>query len=103
MVTSSQQLITSEQARNSAFDHALHGTSGTGQGGLKAMMSKDNGARKAAMDQYFQHWDDKKAEDETTEVRQARTDDYATLTRQYVHVLLTFSSIRGHRPSLVHS
>ncbi|KAH7014244.1 S-adenosyl-L-methionine-dependent methyltransferase [Microdochium trichocladiopsis] len=85
MVTSSQ-LITAEQARNSAFDHALHGTSGSGQGGLKAMMSKDNSARKAAMDQYFQHWDDKKAEDETAEVRKARTDDYASLTRQYYNL-----------------
>lgn len=80
--SSQQQLITAEQARNSAFDHALHGSSGQGQGGLKAMMSKDDSARKAAMDEYFQHWDGKKAEDETAEVRKARIDDYASLTRQ---------------------
>lgn len=102
-MVSSQQLITSEQARNSAFDHALHGTSGTGQGGFKAMMSKDNGARKAAMEQYFQHWDDKKVEDETAEVRQVRTDDYATLTRQCVYSLLWFRPTRRHSPFLAHS
>lgn len=47
------------------------------------MINKDNEAHKAAVVEYFQHWDDKKAEDETEAVRQARVTDYASLTRQY--------------------
>lgn len=49
------------------------------------MMNKDNSAHVAAVEEYFQHWDDKAAENETEAVRQARTDDYASLTRQYVY------------------
>lgn len=66
-----------------AFDRVLHKNSSNSQGGLRAMINKDNEAHKAAVGEYFQHWDDKKAEDETEAVRQARVDDYASLTRQY--------------------
>lgn len=48
------------------------------------MMNKDSGAHVAAVNDYFQYWDNKKAEDETDIVRQDRTDNYASLTRQYV-------------------
>lgn len=82
MVTSNE-LITTDQAKISAFDHALHRGSNNAQGGLRAMMNKNDAARTAAMDEYFQHWDNKKAEDETEAVREARTADYASLTRQY--------------------
>jgi sterol 24-C-methyltransferase len=81
-MATSRELITTDQARNSAFDSALHGSSNNSQGGLRAMMSKDNAARTVAMGEYFQHWDNKKAEDETDAIRQARTADYASLTRQ---------------------
>lgn len=50
------------------------------------MMNKDNSAHVAAVEEYFQHWDDKAAENETEAVRQARTDDYASLTRQYYNL-----------------
>lgn len=79
---SSQALLRVDDARNSAFDKALHGDSSKGQGGIRAMMSKDKTARAAAVDEYFQHWDNKTAEDETSAVRQSRTDDYASITRQ---------------------
>lgn len=79
---SSQTLLRADEARNSAFDKALHGDSSQGQGGIRAMMSKDKTARAAAVDEYFQHWDNKSAEDETSAVRQSRTDDYASITRQ---------------------
>jgi sterol 24-C-methyltransferase len=81
-MSSSDALITADQSRKSAFDHALHRTSNKTQGGLRAMMSKDSAARNVAMDEYFHHWDNKKAEDETDAIRQARTEDYASLTRQ---------------------
>lgn len=78
----SQALLRVDEARNAAFDKALHGDSSQGQGGIRAMLSKDKTARAAAVDEYFQHWDNKTAEDETSAVRQARTDDYASITRQ---------------------
>lgn len=73
-----------------AFDKVLHKNSSTSQGGLRAMINKDNEAHKAAVVEYFQHWDDKKAEDETEAVRQARVTDYASLTRQYGNFSLCF-------------
>lgn len=81
--TESQALLPLDQVKNMAFDKILHKSSSNSQGGLRAMINKDNEAHKAAVAEYFQHWDDKKAEDETEAVRQSRVDDYASLTRQY--------------------
>ncbi len=78
----SKELISAEQARNSAFDTVLHRSSMKSQGGIRAMMKRDSTANSLAMDEYFQHWDDKKAEEETETTRQARVDEYASLTRQ---------------------
>lgn len=39
-------------------------------GGFSAMMRKDNTAHKAAVDEYFKHWDNKAARDETTADRE---------------------------------
>ncbi|QYT02364.1 Sterol 24-C-methyltransferase [Trichoderma simmonsii] len=81
--STSQALLPADQARNMAFDKILHKSSSNSQGGLRAMINKDNEAHKAAVVEYFQHWDGKKAEDETEAVRQSRVIDYASLTRQY--------------------
>lgn len=75
-------LLRADEAKNSAFDKILHGSSTKSQGGVRAMMKKDNQAHAAAVYEYYQHWDNKLAKDETDEVRQARTEDYASLTRQ---------------------
>ncbi len=48
-----------------------------------AMLKKDASSQKAAVDEYFKHWDNKAADVETEEVRKTRRDEYATLTRQY--------------------
>ncbi|PFH61611.1 hypothetical protein XA68_16872 [Ophiocordyceps unilateralis] len=40
----------------------------------------------AAVDEYFKHWDNKPAADETPEQRAARTAEYATLTRHYYNL-----------------
>jgi sterol 24-C-methyltransferase len=79
---SSQALLRADEARDSAFDKVLHGTSSTAKGGVRAMLGKDNAAHAAAMQEYFQHWDNKDAKNETEDVRQSRTEDYASLTRQ---------------------
>ena len=49
-----------------------------------AMMKKDAASQKAAIDGYFKHWDNKSAAAETDDIRKARRDEYASLTRQYV-------------------
>ena len=79
--------VTLEQenhARDAAFNRALHGQSAQSKGGLMAMRKKDQAAQKAAVDEYFKHWDNKAAANETEADRKARRDEYATLTRQYV-------------------
>lgn len=79
---SSSELISYDEAQNSAFDNVLHRKSKESKGGMRAMINKDNRAHAAAVDEYFQFWDNKKAEDEVEAVRQERTDNYASLTRQ---------------------
>lgn len=64
------------------FEKVLHKDTSANKGGFSSMLKKDHGAQRAAVDEYFQHWDDKAAEDETAEVREARRSDYASLTRQ---------------------
>ncbi|KAK8045098.1 hypothetical protein PG993_005122 [Apiospora rasikravindrae] len=85
-MSKSKELITADMAKMSAFDNALHRNSNKTQGGLRAMMNKNSAAQNVAVEQYFQHWDDKKAEDETEDIRQARTADYATISRQYYNL-----------------
>ena len=72
-----------DHARDAQFNKVLHGKSAAAEGGISAMLSKDRSAQKAAVDEYFQHWDKKPAAEETEEVRAARREQYATLTRQY--------------------
>ncbi|KAK7413844.1 Sterol 24-C-methyltransferase erg6b [Neonectria punicea] len=83
---SNNELISYDEAQNSAFDKVLHRKSKDNQGGIRAMINKDNAAHVAAVDEYFQFWDNKKAEDEVEATRQERTDNYASLTRQYYNL-----------------
>ncbi len=73
-----------DHARDAAFNKILHGTSAEKRGGMMAMMKKDAISQKAALDEYFKHWDNKAADVETEETRKSRRDEYASLTRQYV-------------------
>ena len=56
--------------RDAAFNKALHGKSAQEQSGLLAMMNKDQKAQKVAIDEYFKHWDNKGALDETASTRE---------------------------------
>lgn len=71
-----------DHQRDAAFKNAMHGKSGAGRGGMKAMLSKDTKAQEAAVEEYFKHWDNKNAAEETEAIREARRAEYATLTRQ---------------------
>lgn len=59
-----------DHARDAEFQKALHGNSAQVQGGLMAMFRKDGSAKQAAVDEYFKHWDNKDAADETTNDRE---------------------------------
>lgn len=59
-------------ARDADFNKAMHKDSSAATGGFSAMMKKDKVAQKAAVDEYFKHWDNKAAADETKEDREVR-------------------------------
>ncbi|MCJ1316914.1 Delta(24)-sterol C-methyltransferase [Xylographa vitiligo] len=75
-----------DHSRDAAFAKVLHGKSASGRGGFMSMMGKDPVAQKAALDEYFKHWDNKDAGTETQEIREARKAEYATLTRHYYNL-----------------
>lgn len=58
-----------DHQRDAEFNKAMHGKSAQAAGGFAAMRGKDHKAQKAAVDEYFKHWDNKSAEEETEEVR----------------------------------
>lgn len=66
---SKQGLEREDHKRDADFNKALHGNSAKATGGVAAMFSKNKEAKKAAMDEYFKHFDNKRAEDETAEDR----------------------------------
>lgn len=59
--------------RDADFYKAMHGKSASNKGGLSAMLSKDHAAHKAAIDDYWKHWDNKDAATETEETREVET------------------------------
>ena len=61
-----------DHSRDAAFNKAMHKDSSAAKGGFSAMMKKDKAAQKAAVDEYFKHWDNKSAKDETPEIREVR-------------------------------
>jgi len=81
-------------ARDAEYMKALHGKSTDSRGGLMAMMSKGADAKAASVENYFKHWDNKAAAEETPETRAERRALYASLTREYYvsPLPLTFSS-----------
>jgi sterol 24-C-methyltransferase len=67
------RLETEDHSRDAAFNKAMHKDSSKAEGGFSAMMKKDAAAQKAAVDEYFKHWDNKAAKDETKEDREVHT------------------------------
>ena len=59
-----------DHQRDAAFNQALHGKSAQAGGGLAAMRNKNPKAQKAAVDEYFKHWDKKPSAEETDETRE---------------------------------
>lgn len=63
-----------DHSRDAAFNKAMHGKSAQARGGISAMFAKGGAAKQAAVDEYFKHWDDKAAKDETEETRAVGSD-----------------------------
>ena len=61
-----------DHSRDAAFNKAMHGTSAKARGGMTGRLQKDKAAQQAAVDEYFKHWDNKAASDETEETRKVR-------------------------------
>jgi sterol 24-C-methyltransferase len=60
-----------DHVRDAEFNKAMHGKSSAAQGGMRAMLKKDRAAQNAAVEEYFKHWDNKAAAEETEETRKA--------------------------------
>lgn len=63
-------LETEDHSRDAAFNKALHGKSVDSPGGFRSMITKDHSAHQAASDEYFKHWDNKPADNETPTIRE---------------------------------
>ena len=65
-----------DHTRDSAFNKAMHGDSSNAKGGFQAMLGKDKQAQKAALEEYFKHWDNKAAKTETDADREVSQRPY---------------------------
>ena len=72
--------------RDAAFKQALHGKTGTNTNSFMNLFGKSHDAQQEAVSEYFKHWDAKPSDTETDEIRKARRDEYATLTRHYYNL-----------------
>jgi sterol 24-C-methyltransferase len=52
-------------ARDMTFENIMHKKTATTHEGFSAMLNKDKEAQQAAVSEYFQHWDNKEAKNET--------------------------------------
>lgn len=86
-----------DKARDAAFNKALHGKSAKAQGGLAAMRGKDAAAQKAAVDEYFKHWDNQAAADETPEMREVRQ-----CAAQSIALITNNGSVTGPQGGICH-
>lgn len=96
------QLEKEDHTRDAEFNRALHGKSSQARGGLFAMSSKDDDAQKAAVDEYFKHWDNKSAADETEETR-AVSPQFVNWEKRSVVVLIGFRDYRLGERNMLHS
>jgi sterol 24-C-methyltransferase len=59
-----------DHSRDAAFNKVMHKESSKAGAGFNAMLKKDKAAHQAAVDEYFKHWDNKAAKDETAADRE---------------------------------
>lgn len=79
MSSTTSNLEREDHQRDSDFNKAMHGKSAVATGGFRAMIAKrGNAAQKIATEEYFKHWDNKGAKDETAEDRAVSCPDSAS-------------------------
>lgn len=61
-MVSSQEIV---PARDMSFENIMHKKTARTDEGFSAMLKKDKEAQRAAVAEYFQHWDNKEAKNET--------------------------------------
>ncbi len=67
-----------DHQRDAQFKEAMHGKTAQAKGGFTAILGgKNSDAQKVAVDEYFKHFDNKRAEDETEADR--KVDSLATM------------------------
>lgn len=66
------QLEQENKERDAAFNKAMHGKTAAQASGIATILFKDPEAKQAALDEYFKHFDNKKAENETEADRKVR-------------------------------
>lgn len=54
------------------FENIMHKKTAHTDEGFSAMLKKDKEAQRAAVAEYFQHWDNKEAKNETQQDREVR-------------------------------
>ncbi|KAK9353545.1 S-adenosyl-L-methionine-dependent methyltransferase [Lipomyces doorenjongii] len=79
-----------DRARDAQFKTALHGKNSTSKTGFVAAISKNADAQKAAVAEYFKHWDNKRPSTETEDDKKTRLEEYATLTKHYYNLVTDF-------------
>jgi len=86
-----------DKVRDANFSKAMHGSSAK-TGAFTAMFTKDRQAHNAAVDEYFNFWEEGKGEARTGEKdSEERRRQYATLTRQYYNLSTDlYESAWGH-------
>lgn len=70
----STPLAKEDHARDAAFSKAMHGKSAGQKSAFMAMLSKDSKTQEIVADEYFRHFDNKKASIETEKDREVNTD-----------------------------
>lgn len=66
------QLEKEDKERDAAFNKAMHGKTSAQANSVATILFKNPEAKQAALDAYFKHFDDKKAENETDADRKVR-------------------------------
>jgi sterol 24-C-methyltransferase len=78
MVAATNGLEKEDHRRDADFNKAMHGKSAKANGGIAAMFSKNKDAKQLAVEEYFKHFDNKAAGDETQEDREVRPASFAS-------------------------
>lgn len=89
------QLEQEDKERDAAFNKAMHGKTAAQASGIATILFKDPEAKQAALDEYFKHFDNKKADNETEADRKVRNDK-ARLTHG---LFLSLTALHRHGPT----